>query len=173
MLDTKGLTWTTSGGLFQVKNGDVTILRGHKHQNKHKNLYVLKGTTVVGEVHATMSRGEMTIIWHSRLRHMSSKYIDMLSEKKMLSKIGKNDFDFCEHCVMGKQMRKPFGVGTHSSKEFLEYVHSDVCEPFSVASLSSKWYYVSFIDDYSRFIWVYFLRRNLRSLRLLKVGESE
>jgi hypothetical protein len=56
---------------------------------------------------------------------------------------------------MGKQNRKPFGVGTHSSKEFLEYVHSDMWSPSPVASLSGKWYYVSFIDDYSRFTWIY------------------
>jgi hypothetical protein len=54
ILDTKRLTWSVSGGLLQVKNDDMTILRGHKHQNKHKNLYVLEGTTIVGEVHATM-----------------------------------------------------------------------------------------------------------------------
>jgi transposase InsO family protein len=59
---------------------------------------------------------------------------------------------------MGKQSRNPFHVRTHSSKEFLRYVHSDVWGPSSIALLSRKWYYVSFIDDYSRFTWVYFLR---------------
>jgi transposase InsO family protein len=97
----------------------------------------------------------MTNVWHSRLRHMSSKYMDMLSQKEVLSKIGKNDLDFCEHCVMGRQ--KPFGVGTHSSNEFLEYIYSDVWGHSLTASLSGKWYYVSFIHDYSKFIWVYFL----------------
>jgi hypothetical protein len=104
----------------------VTILRDHKHQNKHKSLYVLEGTTVVGEAHATMSRKKMVDVWHSCLGHMSSKYINMLSQKEVLSKIGKNDLDFCEHCVMGKKKQKPFGVGTNSYREFLEYVFSDV-----------------------------------------------
>jgi hypothetical protein len=52
--------------------------------------------------------------------------MDMLSENKVLSNIRKNDVDFCEHCVMGKQNRKPFGVGIYNSKEFLEYIHSDM-----------------------------------------------
>jgi hypothetical protein len=74
----------------------------------------------------------------------------------VLSKIYKNDRDFCEHYMMGKQKRKFFDVGTHSSKDFLEYVHSAVYGPYPTASLSGKWYYVSFIDDYSRFTWLYF-----------------
>jgi hypothetical protein len=126
ILDTKELSSSASRGLLQVKNSDMTILRGHKYQNKHKNLYVLDGANVVGEVHATMSWGEMTNVWHSRLGHMSSKYIDMLYEKEVFSKIGKNDLNFCEHYMMGKQKQKPFSVRTHSSKKFLEYVHSDV-----------------------------------------------
>lgn len=52
--------------------------------------------------------------------------MSLLDEKKVLPGLGKVDLSFCEHCIMGKQHRKTFGVGTHSSKEILEYVHSDV-----------------------------------------------
>jgi hypothetical protein len=41
ILDIKRLFWSASGDFLQVKNDDVIILRGHKHQNKHKNLCVL------------------------------------------------------------------------------------------------------------------------------------
>jgi len=40
----------------------------------------------------------------------------------------------------------------------LELVHSDVCGPMPSTSLSEYVYYVSFIDDYSRKTWVYFLK---------------
>jgi len=89
--------------------------------------------------------------------HMSDRYLTLLRDKGLLTGLGKIDIDFCEHCVMGKQHRKAFGVGIHHSKEFLAYIHSDVWGPSPIASLSGKWYYVSFIDDYSRFVWVYFL----------------
>ena len=99
----------------------------------------------------------MAHVWHSRMGHMSDKYLTMLRDRNLLSGLGKINSDFCEHCVMGKHHRKPFGVGMHNSKEVLEYVHSDVWGPSPVASLSGKWYYVVFIDDYSRFVWIYFL----------------
>jgi hypothetical protein len=57
---------------------------------------------------------------------MSGKYMDMLSKKHVLSNKGKYELDFYEHCVMGKQKRKPFGVEIYSFKEFLEYIHFDV-----------------------------------------------
>jgi hypothetical protein len=41
----------------------------------------------------------------------------------------------------------------------LQLVHSDVFGPVSVPSLGKYVYYVSFIDDFSRNTWIYFLRK--------------
>ena len=43
--------------------------------------------------------------------------------------------------------------------KILELVHSDVFGPVSVPSLGKSAYYVSFIDDFSRNTWIYFLRK--------------
>ena len=40
----------------------------------------------------------------------------------------------------------------------LELVHRDVFGPMSVPSLGKSVYYVSFIYDFSRKVWIYFLR---------------
>jgi transposase InsO family protein len=40
----------------------------------------------------------------------------------------------------------------------LDLVHTDVCGPMSRASLSGCEYYLTFIDDYSRKTWIYFLK---------------
>jgi transposase InsO family protein len=37
-------------------------------------------------------------------------------------------------------------------------VHSDICGPMSVESISGSSYFVTFIDDYSRRTWIYFLK---------------
>jgi transposase InsO family protein len=44
------------------------------------------------------------------------------------------------------------------AQEQLQLVHSDICGPLETPSLSSALYFITFIDDYSRKTWVYFLK---------------
>ena len=67
------------------------------------------------------------------------------------------DFDLCENCVYGKQNWVSFPFVGKRAKQILELVHSDVFGPVKVPSLSNSMYYVSFIDDFSRNTWIYFL----------------
>jgi transposase InsO family protein len=68
------------------------------------------------------------------------------------------DFYFCEHCIYGKQNRVRFPSGAIRAKGILELIHSDVFGHVHVPSLGKSMYYVSFIDDFSRNTWIYFLR---------------
>jgi hypothetical protein len=63
----------------------------------------------------------------------------------------------CEPCVKGKMARKPFKVSQVKSTRPLELIHSDVCGPMQNVSLGGSKYFVSFIDDYSRFSHVYYV----------------
>jgi transposase InsO family protein len=54
--------------------------------------------------------------------------------------------------------RLTFPSSDSRSKGILDLVHSDVCGPMSVASLSGYNYYVTFIDDFSRRMWIYFMK---------------
>ena len=68
------------------------------------------------------------------------------------------DFDFYEHYIYGKQNRVRFSYGSTRVKDFLELVHIDVFGHVHVTSLDIYVYYVSFIDDFSRIKWIYFLQ---------------
>ena len=66
---------------------------------------------------------------------------------------------FCEPCVNGKHRRSPFSVNSTSrSKKPLELIHSDVCRKISEKSLSGAEYFVMFVDDCTRYVWVYILK---------------
>ena len=60
--------------------------------------------------------------------------------------------------VKGKNTKKTFPSSERKAKGILEIIHSDVCGPISSKSLSMYAYYVSFIDDFSRKTWVYFMK---------------
>jgi hypothetical protein len=69
------------------------------------------------------------------------------------------DFDFCKHCIYGKQNLVRFPSGATRAKGVLELIHSYVFRSVPVPSLGKSVYYVSFIDDFSRNTWIYFLRK--------------
>ena len=58
----------------------------------------------------------------------------------------------------GKLKKTSFGTGDHRSKGPLEYVHTDVWGPTSVATRGGARYFVSFIDDFSRKAWIYLMK---------------
>jgi hypothetical protein len=66
---------------------------------------------------------------------------------------------FCEHCIYDKQSWVRFPSRETRENEILELVHNDVFGLVSVPSLGGSLYYVSFIDDFSRKTWIYFLRK--------------
>ena len=51
----------------------------------------------------------------------------------------------------------------------LELIHSDIAGPFPHMSMSQDKYALTFIDDFSRFCWVYFLKHKSEVFDLFKV----
>jgi hypothetical protein len=41
----------------------------------------------------------------------------------------------------------------------MDYIHSDLWDPSKVPSKGGARYFVAFIDDYSRKLWMYFLKK--------------
>ncbi|KAH9326461.1 hypothetical protein KI387_006639, partial [Taxus chinensis] len=66
--------------------------------------------------------------------------------------------DVCKGCVLGKFAKASFLRSDTISKGVLDLVHSDVCGPMSTKSLRGYEYFVTFIDDFSRKTWIYFLK---------------
>ena len=60
--------------------------------------------------------------------------------------------------MYGKAHRVSFSTSNHKSRGILDYVHTDVWGLAKVASKGGSRYFVSFVDDYSRYAWVYFLK---------------
>lgn len=103
---------------------------------------------------------EKTMLWHQRLGHIGEKGLRTLKNKNLVEGLNdcNLDFDFCEHCIYGKQNRVQFYSSSHKTCGVLDLIHSDVFGPVDVSSIGKSTYYVSFIDDFSRRTWVYFLK---------------
>ena len=100
-----------------------------------------------------------TSLWHYRLSHMSEKGMKMLLLKGKQTELKSVDFDICESCILGKQKKVSFlKTGRTPKAKKLELVHTDLWGPSPVASLGGSRYYITFIDDLSRKVSVYFLK---------------
>jgi hypothetical protein len=101
------------------------------------------------------------MLWHQRLGNIGEKGLRTLHGKGMVEVMANctMDFDLCEHCIYDKQNQVIFPSGATREKGILELIHSDVFGPVPIPSLGKSVYYVSFIDDFSRNTWIYFLRK--------------
>jgi hypothetical protein len=66
--------------------------------------------------------------------------------------------DVCRGCALGNFTKASFPSSDARSVGILDLVHMDVCWPMPRKCLSGCEYYLTFIDDYSRKTWIYFLK---------------
>ena len=64
----------------------------------------------------------------------------------------------CHSCVQSKQPRKPHKAVEERNLAPLELIHSDLCEMNGVLTKGGKRYFMTLIDDASRFCYVYLLQ---------------
>ena len=112
-------------------------------------------------------------LWHCRFGHLGMNNVNKLIEGNMVNGMDgvsdKSENQFCEACAKGKQHCCPYPrTADYRASEQFELVHSDVCGPMPVSSLGGSRYFVTFIDDYSRYTSVYFMKNKSEVLEKFK-----
>ena len=92
-----------------------------------------------------------SILWHKRLGHISRNRIERLVKDGILENLDFTDFELCVDCIKGKQTKHNMKGATRSS-ELLEIIHTDICGPFSIPCFNGERYFITFIDDLSRYV---------------------
>ena len=64
----------------------------------------------------------------------------------------------CHVCVESKQTHKPHKAAEARSLAPLELIHSDLCEMNGVLTKGGKRYFMTLIDDSTRFCYIYLLK---------------
>jgi hypothetical protein len=102
-------------------------------------------------------------VWHSRLCHIGQNRMSRLTKQGYLGSVDKAVMPTCEHCIAGKISRKPFGKAKRAEAP-LHIIHSDICGPMSVRARHGASYFITFIDDYSRYGYVYLIAHKSEAL---------
>ena len=75
-------------------------------------------------------------------------------------------------CIKDKQT-KHTKKGATRSTQLLEIIHTDICGPFDVNSFNKEKYFITFIDDFSRYGHVNLLHEKSQSVNALEVYINE
>ena len=142
------------------------------HAKMHDSVYPLVASRpsakVLSAVVSSASKGLDWATVHARLGHLNPQAIQLLHDKRMAHGIdmptqgSPDDVKQCVGCAIGKALRLPFPAQASSrATRPLQLVHSDICGPIEVVhelvnnkQLVNKWYILTFVDDYSRWLWI-------------------
>ncbi|GJV38920.1 putative RNA-directed DNA polymerase [Tanacetum coccineum] len=164
LLDEDGYHNSSGNGLWKVILGSLIVVR----EKRESKLYMTHSKISKSIVNA-VDNDDMTELWHKRLGHMSEKGMSILSKKNVLSGVHDINLKKCSHCLAGKQTRLAFKSRSPFRMEnILDLVHSDVCGPMKTKTLGGCSYFVTFIDDHSRKVWVYTLKTKDQVLDVFK-----
>ena len=156
--------------ILKVSKGVMIVMRARRSPG---NIYKLLGCTVVGDIASVESATEATGLWHMRLGHLSEKRMKELYKRDLLQGVKKCTIGLCKFCIMGKQCRVSFRSGKHTTEGILDYIHSKVCGPTKEPSMGGSRYFVTFIYDFSKKVWFYFMKHKSEVFAKFKVWKEE
>ncbi|KAG9447257.1 hypothetical protein H6P81_013385 [Aristolochia fimbriata] len=91
------------------------------------------------------------------LGHVSSHTLLKLVSNGLLGSISSAPLN-CVSCKLGKHTALPYNSSDTRALAPFDHIHSDVWGPVPISTMGGSAYYVVFIDDFSRFVWVYLLQ---------------
>ena len=157
-LSTQSWSWVLQGCKFSGADGGIKVTKGSMmilNGEWITNLYKMIRSIIVSDTSATTDKKDTTRFWHTRLGHMSERGLQALHNKDALLGIKYCILDLCKFCIMSRQRRVAFSISQYKIKGLLDLIHMNVWGPSPTASIEGAKYYVTFIDDFFRRVWVY------------------
>jgi hypothetical protein len=94
-------------------------------------------------------------LWHRRLGHLNQHSVRAMGAHDVACGVPLIPVfpDLCDSCLSGKQSHEPTRKESTRPRAttVLQFIHSDLCGEIRPASLGGNLYFISFIDDFSRY----------------------
>jgi len=142
--------------------GRLYILRVPSYQNLQ--IKPVKSSHITSIVNFTAS--DLEILWHFWLGHVSNKSLDVIKNKFPFVKYNKSFI--CDICHLAKQKRLPFPLSASKSKKCFDLIHVDVWGLYSLSSIHGHKYFLTIVDDYSRYTCVFPLKQKSEVVNILE-----
>jgi hypothetical protein len=163
------------------KNGVKAVLESDKLILSKNGVFVGKGCSCNGmyKLSIIINKNDVgcayivdsSLMWHARLGHLNFKYMKYMSKQELIS-YKQDVHDKCEICIKSKIRNKHFPF-TNRDSQLLELIHSDVCELNGILTKDGKRYFITFIDNFSRYTYVYLMRNKDECFDMFKKYKTE
>ncbi|GJZ20846.1 zinc finger, CCHC-type containing protein [Tanacetum coccineum] len=114
--------------------------------------------------------------WHARLGHANFYTLEFMGKKRMVTGMPcvSHPTQLCSGCVVAKQTRKSFpNEAQWRASKPLELLHADLCGLITPQSIGGNRYFLLIVDDWCRYMWVYFLRSKDEALAKFKIFKAQ
>jgi hypothetical protein len=148
---------------FCIKDlfSSATLLSG----KSHNGLYPLQSLSKIHKSHVAYL-GERTTLdhWHSRLGWPALRIVKhVISNYNLVVMQNKSNL-VCHACQLGKSHRLPFHLSPLVSNAPLDLLFTDVWGLDPQIFVNGNRYYLCFIDDFSKYVWLFPIASNLMSI---------
>lgn len=171
-LTQKGLKVIFDENMCRIMEGKNTIAVARLNDS---NLYQLIESDTAGVANNFQHNENCIHTWHKRLGHREVNAIQQMCDQNLAHGIEMKSCgikEVCECCLKGKMCRRPFPESKSNTKDILELVHSDVCT-MEVETPSGHKYFVTFIDDFSKYTRVFLMKQKSETFNKFKIYVAE
>ena len=135
-----------------------TIHIGDGVRDPITRLYKADQIQISRETAMITTKNQQSMLWHRRLAHLNFR--DLASTHKVAEDIPPlhTSNKVCRACRLGKAHKLPFRGKFERAERVGQIVHSDIVGPLEPSYTDGWRYMCTFIDDYSRFVVVAFMR---------------
>ena len=147
--------WLKASGECQILENGKIMATGQKRNGLYE--LNLQTKSVDNRTLAAIKGNPTTLMeWHRRLGHLNYTDLMRLADKIDLKKCDE-PFE-CKVCLLAKMTRRPFKKSKIKTTAPLQIVHTDLSGIIRAPAVGNVKYFLTFIDDYSRFVTVYLLK---------------
>lgn len=156
-----------------IDNRGKTVLKADRING---GLYYLRTKSPESNANAEWNDGSKTKrsiaeLWHRKMGHLNYRDLMRCSREGLVRDITIKDCCediHCEICARGKMTKMSLPKRSERRSEILEIIHSDMCGPMRTESAGKSKYFVTFIDDSSKWCEVRSLKRKSDVLQAFK-----
>lgn len=142
---------TFSSNFFSIKEHKLknTLFQGHTDQG----VYMVKSVPP----HTYAVSKSSSLAWHHRLGHPSLHVFKQLISRQNLNVSSLSTLD-CNSCCSNKSHKLSFSTSSIISTAPLQYIYTDLWTS-PLHSYDGYKYYIIFVDHFTKYIWLYPLKR--------------